>query len=151
MSYLSIISLEDAKTYLRIDDTLTEDDANITRMIKSALSQVELLTNHILFARAKDYLFVDCKVSVYDFPINSVTAPTEDLTTVKKTLYNTYSTSDSTQETLTLNVGYSDVSDIPFELVEVGYEMIDIMYYAKENKLSMMSKNTIDNYRRFII
>ena len=31
MAYTDIITLADAKTYLRIDDTLTEDDAQITR------------------------------------------------------------------------------------------------------------------------
>ena len=75
MSYLTIITLADAKTYLRIDDTLTEDDANITRMINASLSQIEVLTNHILYVREKDYLFVECKVSVYDYTINSVTSP----------------------------------------------------------------------------
>ncbi len=53
MAYLDIITLADAKIYLRIDDTLTEDDAQITRMIKASLSQIERITNYIFFARSK--------------------------------------------------------------------------------------------------
>ena len=36
MSYLSVISLERAKNYLRIDTTLTDDDAENTAIINSA-------------------------------------------------------------------------------------------------------------------
>ena len=53
MAYLDIVSLADAKNYLKIDDTLTEDNSNITRMIKASLSQIERITNHVLFARSK--------------------------------------------------------------------------------------------------
>ena len=49
MSYLNIISLEEAKNYLRVDIDLTEDDNQITAMIKSSLGFVEKHTNHILF------------------------------------------------------------------------------------------------------
>ena len=150
MAYLDIIPLADAKVYLRVDDTLTEDDANITRMIKSALSRVEVMTNIYLFERDKEYVFDDRTVLVYDYPINTLVSPT-DAVVSDKTLYSIYCALTSDDLTLTLNIGYTDVSDIPIDLIEVAYEMIDIMYYAKENKLSMMSKNTIDNYRRFII
>ena len=83
MAYTDIITLADAKTYLRIDDTLTEDDAQITRMIKASLSQVERITNHILFARAKSYIVEDYSVNVYDYPINSLTTPIIRLKQVK--------------------------------------------------------------------
>ena len=71
MAYLDIITLSDAKTYLRIDDTLSDDDAQISRMIKASLSQIERVTNYILFARSKSYVIEDSKVNVYDYPINS--------------------------------------------------------------------------------
>ena len=64
MAYIDIIPLADAKVYLRIDDTLTEDDAQITRMINGALSYVERYTSHILYARDKEYRFIDGFVSV---------------------------------------------------------------------------------------
>lgn len=74
-TYLDIISLAEAKLYLRVDDTLTEDDAQITNMINSSLQYVEDWTNIIMFSRAKTYRFVNSFVKVYDYPINSVTSP----------------------------------------------------------------------------
>ena len=156
MAYLDIIPLADAKIYLRIDDTLTEDDAQITRMIKASLSLLERMTNHIFFARNKEYLFNDCKVNVYDYPINSVVTP-NDTTSVEKSTYTNYTTTSSDNLKLTLNVGYTDVADVPQELIEVAYEIIDLMYYSSDTgkkigtDLSELSKMTIDNYRRFFI
>jgi len=51
MSYLSVISLERAKNYLRIDTTLTDDDAEITAMINGACSYIEKRTNLIFYPR----------------------------------------------------------------------------------------------------
>ena len=56
MAYLDVITLADAKSYLRVDDTLTDDDAQISRMIKSALSTIEKRTNVLVYARSKNYL-----------------------------------------------------------------------------------------------
>ena len=156
MAYLDIITLAEAKTYLRIDDTLTEDDAQITRMINAALSQVEIATNYILFARAKSYVVENLSVNVYDYPINSLTTPTT-ATSVEKSIYTTYKTIVSTDLKVTLNVGYTTPSDVPSDLVEVAYEMIDLMYYSPEtgksikSDLSELSKMVLSNYKRFFI
>ena len=156
MAYLDIITLADAKTYLRIDDTLTEDNAQITRMIKASLSQIERVTNYILFARSKSYVVENLSVNVYDFPINSLTSPTT-ATSVEKSIYTTYTTIVSTDLKVTLNVGYSNASDVPSDLIEVAYEMIDLMYYSPEtgksikSDLSELSKMILNNYKRFFI
>jgi hypothetical protein len=156
MAYIDIITLAEAKTYLRIDDTLTEDDAQITRMIKASLSQIERTTNYILFARAKSYVVENCAVNVYDFPINSLTTPTT-ATSVEKSIYTTYTTVVATDLKVTLNVGYVDPLDVPSDLIEVAYEMIDLMYYSPEtgksikSDLSELSKMVLSNYKRFFI
>ena len=152
MAYLDIISLTDAKTYLRIDDTLTEDDNQIIRMIKGALSYIEQYTNVILFARDKNYIVQDSFVKVYDYPINSEVSTY----TVKevKSLHTNYTTDETT---FTLNVGYADVVDIPNELIEVAYVLIKNMYYEKENNKTLMesldslSIMTLNQYKRFLI
>jgi hypothetical protein len=155
MAYLDIITLANAKTYLRIDDTLTDDDAQISRMVKASLSQIERITNHILFARSKSYVIEDSKVNVYDYPINSTTTPT-NATSIEKSIYTSYKT-ESTDLSLVLNVGYADVSSVPDDLVEVAYEMIDLMYYSPETgksikgNLSELSKMILSNYKRFFI
>ncbi len=149
MSYINIIPLQDARVYLRIDDTLTQDNEAITRMINASLAKIEQLTNVHLIAKSKEYVFDDLKVTVYDFPINSLTSPTT-ATVVEKTQYSVYTAALKTDLKLVLNVGYAVVSDVPKDLIEVAYEMIDIMYYNKENKLSNLSQTTLDAYRRFI-
>ena len=157
MAYLDIKPLADAKVYLRIDDTLTDDDAQITRMIKGALSFVERSTNVMLFAREKTYRFINGVVSVYDSPINSITTPTDDLTSETKTLYTNYCYSVGDNSLLTLNVGYADLTDIPQELIEVAYEVIELMYYEKQtnkshlDSLSSLSTMILNNYKRFIL
>lgn len=152
--YTDIISLADAKIYLRIDDTLTEDDSQITRMIKGALSFVEKYTNYIFFPRDKDYRLIDGCVRIYDFPINSEI--TNDLEVENKTIYNIYS-KGTENDLITLNVGYTDPVEIPQELIEVAYVIIKNMYYEKESNKSMLesldslSKITLDQYKRFIL
>lgn len=156
MAYTDIITLADAKTYLRIDDTLTEDDAQITRMIKASLSQIERATNYILFSRSKSYVVEDLSVNVYDYPINSLTTPTT-ATSVEKSIYTTYTTVVATDLKVTLNVGYVDPLDVPSDLIEVAFEMIDLMYYSPEtgksikSDLSELSKMVLSNYKRFFI
>ena len=149
MSYINIIPLQDARVYLRIDDTLTQDNEAITRMINASLAKIEQMTNVHLIAKSKEYVFDDLKVTVYDFPINSLTSPTT-ATVVEKTQYSVYTAALKTDLKLVLNVGYAVVSDVPKDLIEVAYEIIDILYYNKENKLSNLSQTTLDAYRRFI-
>lgn len=152
--YTDIISLEQAKIYLRIDDTLTEDDLQIERMIKGSLSFIEQYTNYIFFPRDKDYRLINGCVRVYDFPINSEV--TTGLEVTNKTLYNIYQKGYN-NDLITLNVGYADSADIPQELIEVAYVMIKNMYYEKDNNktfadsLDSLSKIILENYKRFIL
>jgi len=152
MAYIDIITLADAKNYLRIDDTLTEDDTQIIRMISSALTYVEQFTNQILFARDKDFRLINGCVSVYDYPINSDV--TLGLISESKTLHVNYI--GNSNDLITLNVGYTDVSDIPTELIDVAYEIIDIYYYGKESgkslaDISPLNKDALNQYKRFIL
>lgn len=150
MNYLDIIPLSEAKNYLKLNDTLTQDNANVTRMIKAALMDIERLTNIHLIDKQKEFFFSNFCTLVYDYPINSIVSPL-DTVREEKSQYSIYVSKNLDDKKLVLNVGYSDVIDVPSDLVEVAYEMIDIMYYAKEYKLSEMSKNTINSYKRFII
>ena len=154
MAYLDIIPLSDAKVYLRIDDDLTEDDNQITRMINASLSYIERYTNVILYDRDKEYRLINGCVRVYDYPVNSEVTP--DLEVENKTLYNNYSLG-TTNDLIELNVGFVNVADIPQELIEVAYEIIELMYYEKEtnkshlNSLSSLSKMILDQNKRFIL
>jgi hypothetical protein len=155
MAYLDVITLAEAKTYLRIDDTLTKDDANITRMIISALTYVEKITNHIMYAQDKEFRFINGCVRVYDYPINNLITPT-DAVEYPFTLYSNYQNTSVDNTILTLNVGYADPLTVPQELREVAFEIIDIYYYGKEtNKtmadLSPLAMQDLVNNKRFIL
>ena len=71
MAYIDVISLSEAKNYLRVDDTLTEDDSSITRMINASLKYVENYTGVILFSRDVKYLVKEGVLQLYQYPINT--------------------------------------------------------------------------------
>ena len=110
-------------------------------------------TNYILFARDKDFRLINGCVRVYDYPINSEV--TTDLESENKTLYTIY-TLGTDNDLITLNVGYVNVSDIPTELIDVAYEILDIYYYGKESgktmaDISPLNKEALNQYKRFIL
>ena len=163
MAYIDVITLADAKLYLRVDDTLTDDDAQITRMINTALSFVENATRIYVYARNKTYKMVDGFVRVYDYPINSmvsvdgdVAVTDDDMSNEQKTLYKNYCYGSETID-LILEVGYTLPSNVPQPLIDVALEMIDIMYYGNETgktvqkDLSEMSMQILGQYKRFLI
>lgn len=152
MAYIDVITLPDAKVYLRVDDDLTEDDTQIIRMINGALSYIEQYTNIYFYARDKSYNVIDSCVKVYDYPINSEVSEYTEKETL--TLHTNYTTD---LDTFTLNIGYTDNDDIPQELLEVAYTMIKSMYYEKESNKSILdsldtlSMMTLNQYKRFIL
>ncbi len=151
MSYLTVTSLDYAKNILRIDDTLTEDDARITNIINAAWSFIERWTNVLVYDRDKDYRVVNGCVRVYDYPINEDISAME---TTKRTLYTLFNVDD---EELTLNVGYDDPLKVPADLKMVADEIIDLMYYEYEtgkklNKdLSSLSIDILNRNKRFFL
>lgn len=154
MSYLNIISLAQAKTYLRVDSDLTDDDDSITAMIEAALSAVEDETQHIAYARSKTYLFQEGCVRVYDTPINSVTSPTTVESEVKPT-YTLYERTNSDDTELVLNVGYATASDFPEVLRQYALYLIELYYYDSKGgenvvKLPKWLKDSVHQKKRFI-
>jgi len=148
MPYTNVISLASAKDYLGVDDT--SRDAEITRMIESALRFLEKRTNIIMEPQTKDYVFMDGCVRVYDHPINTPdnTLP-EGVTKEIKPLYSVYTTTDSDIKTLQLNVGSNTVDN---DLVEAGYMLIE--HYFQEGQrtpIPMAVEEIININKRFII
>lgn len=149
MSYLNVITLEQARNYLRIDDDFTEDDDSIIKMINASLSFIEKRTNHILFPREKEY-FGECSVNVYDYPINSIPL---GHTACK---YSTYSNVSTSNRVVSLNVGYTDPLDIPSELIECAMQMLKVWYYESEKQVNTTLipesvMQSIDINRRYLL
>ena len=156
MAYIDVLTLAQTKTFLRIDDTLSDDDAQITQMIKSALSTIERRTNVLIYARSKSYLFQDYEVRVYDFPINSLTSPS-DAVLVEKELHSIYTTNNSANLKLVLNVGYVNPLDVPSELIDAALQLVKYMYYeaetntASKGNIPYWIQEMINQHKRFII
>jgi len=156
MAYIDVLTLAQTKTFLRIDDTLSDDDAQITQMIKSALSTIERRTNVLVYARSKSYLFQDYEVRVYDFPINSLTSPS-DAVLVEKELHSNYSTNNTANLKLVLNVGYVNPLDVPSELIDAALQLVKYMYYEAETNTASKGnfpywiQEMINQHKRFII
>ena len=169
MAYIDVITLAEAKNYLRIDDTLSDDDAQITSLISAALGFVEQETNIFVYQRsAKEYVITDRCVRVYDYPINSVIKGIDDddadvtltyktnYNKEKKHLYTNFYNIDSDAVTLVLDVGHVLPSSVPAELKEVAFEIIDLLYYEHETgktikDLSTLSKMVLNNHKRFLL
>ena len=130
MSYLSVITLERAKNYLRIDTTLTDDDAEITAMINSACSYIEKRTNLIFYPRNKTYKGA-CQVKVYDYPINSIVTDPAPFA-YEQPMFTIYPDVKKVE----LNVGFIDPTDIPDELIQACLQMIKVWYFESEKQVN---------------
>jgi hypothetical protein len=150
--YTDVISLEQAKLYLKIDEGQTVTDDEITGMINSALSFIEKRTNHIFKTRDKVY-FKDCalvqQVKVYDYPIDNTET---EFDIIYRPLYAIVPTVNNT---VTLTTGYTSVDDIPSELIDSALQLINFWFYNSETKNAMNSipdfvLSNIDVNRRFL-
>lgn len=128
MDYYDVISLEDAKLHLRVDNDFVLDDDSIKRMIKSALEFIEETTNHIVYQRNKTYnrLRDNSFIAVFDYPINSY--PTEQ-TKIDYPLRSVFHTGE-----IELSVGYANPEDVPSALIDAALMMIDNWYYEHEKE-----------------
>tara|TARA_R110000787_G_scaffold112981_1_gene221943 strand:+ start:251 stop:724 length:474 start_codon:yes stop_codon:yes gene_type:complete len=157
MAYIDIISLEQAKVYLRVDDTLTEDDNGITRMINAAFKYIETYTDVLVFARGIDYDVPDGLLKLYQYPINTDLTALTGYTYEKKGLYYNFCEDAGLTAVLTLNMGFDDVANIPQDLIEVAYELIDLYYYGEKDgkavakKLSSLSVDVLNQNKRFLV
>lgn len=114
MSYLSQITLSEAKEWLRIDDN--SNDNIITIMLESACSFFEAKTNNLIFQRQKDYKKDE---RIYDYPIADTTNLTE-----KSNYF-------IANQDVTLNVGYVT---LPNEIKDVILTMVETKFYANEDE-----------------
>jgi hypothetical protein len=153
MAYIDVLPLADVKNYIRVD--IVEDDADITMMINSAMEYIEKFTGHILYQRNMDYLLINGCARVYDYPINDLVSPTT-VTGYLKPGYKFYQNTNTTDETLTLDMGYALASDVPDALLQVAKEMIKVWYFDQDKQIetSLIPNNVMNvlyTYKRHLI
>ena len=152
--YTDIITLARAKVYLRVDDTLTEDDTEVESMINGAFLFMERYTNHIFkpksFTKYSDNYSSGCKVVVvYDYPIVS-TVPV-DATVLRK--YNSKTIYEVAE--ITYNAGYDDTDKIPDDFIQAALQIIKVWYFEAEKQVNetlipLSVRQVLDTYRRFV-
>jgi len=149
--YIDVISLAQAKLYLKIDALQTETDAEITSMIKSSLSFIEKRTGHIFKTRNKTYYSCALvnSVIVYDYPIDNA------LTLLDIQYRQTNAIVPTIDGSVILTLGYSNIDDVPNELIDAALQLIKVWFYESETQsnstlipLSVMQ--AIDVNRRFV-
>ena len=184
MTPLDVISVDQAKSFLRVD--FNDDDDLITSLINAAVGYVETATQYRLYQRT-EIVYTSGKYcySAFQFPLNSVAVVNQDSsdTTVYNpklyyeslrtnitwlsngflywdswnqfftNYYYTIHNSCSATFILTLDVGYTDVSLIPTDLITAIKQIISYTYENRDmTKLDMPSNITmlLANYKRFV-
>ena len=143
-----MITLSQAKNYLRIDDDFTEDDESILRMIKAAFQFIEKRTNHVFFQEERTYNRLDRKyIDIFDYPVSYDCELT-------KLDYSGFTRFDA--DSVTVTVGYASEYDVPSPLIEAALQMLKVFYYEAEKQVNTTlipeSVNQILNdYRRFTV
>lgn len=151
--YENIISVAEAKHYLRLDSDFTEDDADIERMINSSLEYITKHTNYVFRVQNKTY-YKDCEdnIYIYDYPVN-----TNDFSPKIPLYYSGYIKFKNT-DVVTASVGFTSKSDegFPSALIDCALQMIEVWYFGAEKTenstlMPPSVKQTIDTYRRCIM
>jgi len=150
-TYLDVISLDQAKLYLKIDTLQTETDDEITSMIKSSLSFIEKRTGHIFLTKNKT--FYSCaltnSVIVYDYPIDNT------VTLLNIQYRQTNAIVPTVGGSVLLTLGYTSLDDIPNELIDAALQIIKVWFYESEKQentslIPLSVLQVIDANRRFI-
>lgn len=117
---LDVISLESAKEFLVID--FDDRDAEITRHINAAVGYIEKYTNVMMYEREVTYTMLGCSLEIYDYPISftDTTIKTKQYV-LSVMVYGKYG--DEVETT----IGYSAVEDVPGQLVEAAYKLIQYL------------------------
>lgn len=162
MSPLDVLSVEDAKQFLRVD--FSDDDYLISSLIYAAVGLVEQKTNYRLYQR-NEVIYTTGKYcyTAFQYPFNSATVVNQDSmdanTYTPKNCYQTlrtiigwangfwywdsweefftnytYTVHDSQHTTfiLTLDVGYIDTSLIPNDIITAIKQIITFTYENRD-------------------
>lgn len=138
--YIDLIPLATAKTYLRIDEDITEADDEIILMVNSACELIEKYTQVYLKPQDLDFYFNTRNCSrVYAYPINSIELPVDedDVTVTVKQLYSIYEPNTTDLDYITLNVGYNDSDNVKSIFSQAVLETVKLWFYGSETETIM--------------
>jgi uncharacterized phiE125 gp8 family phage protein len=151
MDQLNVVSLDQAKLWLRVDLDYDYEDTLITALIKSAVNQVEQYTLQVLWQRSiTEITDRSGNLKIYNYPIIAVEdVVNKDFEDVNFEIeesqwYTNVITNQAGFNTVTYVAGYDwnydGGSDVPDDIETAIKEMITYLYENRDNPKEEMPK-----------
>jgi uncharacterized phiE125 gp8 family phage protein len=151
MDQLNVVSLDQAKLWLRVDLDYDYEDTLITALIKSAVNQVEQYTLQVLWQRSiTEITDRSGNLKIYNYPIIAVEDVVNkdfedvDFEIEESQLYTNVITNRVGFNTVTYVAGYDwnydGGSDVPDDIETAIKEMITYLYENRDNPKEEMPK-----------
>jgi hypothetical protein len=165
MNQLNVVSLSQAKLWLRLDEDYTLEDGLVTSLIKSAVNQAEQYTIQILWQREISAITpIDGKLKLYEYPIISIEEvlnsdfETVNFRTVETAGYTEVISDIAGFNTINYIAGYDwnyeGGSNVPDDIQTAIKELITYYYENRDNPKQEMPKIVnflLDPYRRITL
>ncbi len=160
MTPLDVVTLEQAKLFLKVD--FSDDDALITSLISAAVALVEQVTKYRLYNRIElEYSDGTYDVPLLQTPLNSViianafgtpniyaTVKRDPVRSVVRFInhcgwnnFTGYGAPSLPLYTITCDVGYTDVTQIPVTLIQAVKTLIAYMYENRDMAVDSIPSN----------
>jgi len=157
-SYLDLISVAQAKVYLRIDDTLNEDDSDIEQMIKASFLFIERYTNHIFINRSFEQMVPP---KIYNTPVTEIDGESQDNFDWDNYYQRNYDKiygpfgSYIPPIKVSYKAGYLNTEDVPADLIQSAKQLLKVWYYESEKQenstlIPISVRQVLDSYRTFV-
>ena len=151
MDQLNVVSLAQAKLWLRVDLDYDYEDGLITALIKSAVNQVEQYTLQVLWQRSITQISdINGNLRLYNYPIIAVEDVVDrdllevDFEIIDTPFYTDVITQRPGYNTVTYVAGYDwnydGGSDVPDDIETAIKEMITFLYENRDNPKEEMPK-----------
>ena len=165
MDQLNVVSLSQAKMYLRLDEDYTIEDGLITSLIKSAVNQAEQFTLQVLWHRTLTAITPATGIlRIFDYPIVSIeNVKDSDLTTLTFETIETQAYTEVISGTAGLNTvtyvagygwNYDGGSDVPDDIETAIKTMIAYYYENRDNPvvgMPALATMLLSPYRRITL
>ena len=151
MDQLNVVSLAQAKMWLRLDEDYDYEDGLITALIKSAVNQVEQYTLQVLWQRTiTEITDKSGSLKIYNYPVISVEDVVDkdvvavDFEIEESQWYTSVITNQLGFNKVTYvagyDWGYDGGSDVPDDIETAIKEMITYLYENRDNPKEEMPK-----------
>lgn len=164
MDALNVVSLAEAKLWLKIDPDYDDDDSIIESLIKSVVNQVEQYTMQILYPRVLTQYTGRCGTTkIYQYPLTSIEDVNndgvyEDFDTVETDWYTEVLSTVTNRQLVTFTAGYGWTYDmgteVPEDIITAIKEYVTYLYENRDDpykKMPALVQQLLGPYRRITL